>query len=74
MQLDVGYSSHKELLHGLGIPYEGDAGIDKEKFPHGLRYLADRIREIGLRPALWIGAYCPSKDPLYQEHPEWFLD
>lgn len=74
MQLDVGYSAQKELLHGLGVYYEGENGIDKEKFPHGLRYLADRIREIGLRPAIWIGGYCLSRAPLFRDRPEWFLD
>ncbi len=38
----------------LGVPYEGDDGIDPVKFPHGLKYVTDKIREIGLRPAIWI--------------------
>ncbi len=28
---------------------------DKEKYPHGLKYVADKIKEMGLTPALWIG-------------------
>lgn len=28
---------------------------DKEKYPHGLKYISDKIKELGLVPALWIG-------------------
>ncbi len=28
---------------------------DKEKYPHGLKYVSDKIREMGLIPSLWIG-------------------
>ncbi len=28
---------------------------DKERYPHGLKYVSDKIKEMGLTPALWIG-------------------
>jgi len=28
---------------------------DKEKYPHGLKYISDKIKEMDLIPALWIG-------------------
>lgn len=39
---------------------ERDDGVDNfhpdpEKYPNGLGYLADKIKEMGLTPALWIG-------------------
>lgn len=74
IQLDDGYAVYNKSAHGLGVPYEGEEGIDKEKFPRGLRYLTDKIREIGLRPALWIGGFCPIETLIYKEHPEWFMD
>lgn len=74
IQLDDGYAVYNKIAFGLGVPYEGEAGVDKEKFPHGLRYLSDKIREIGLRPALWIGGLCPKETLIYKEHPEWFID
>ena len=77
IQLDDGYAVHKErrmFAHGLGVPYEGEEGIDKGKFPNGLKYLTDKIREIGLRPAIWIGGACPRNSKIVQEHPEWFID
>lgn len=78
-QLDDGYSTYCEEnvdldAHGLGVPYEGDAGVDKEKFPHGLKYYTDEIKKLGLRPAVWIGGFCPVKSEIYKEHPEWFID
>ncbi|MBE7068717.1 MAG: hypothetical protein E7381_05390 [Clostridiales bacterium] len=78
-QLDDGYSSFKEeivplvVAHGIGVPYEGDEGIDYEKFPNGMKGYTDKIKEVGLKPAVWIGAWVQTKARLYQEHPEWFL-
>jgi len=74
IQLDDGYSVYSKAAHGLGVPYEGETGIDQNKFPRGLSYLTDRIRQIGLRPALWIGGFCPKETLIYKEHPEWFMD
>lgn len=74
IQLDDGYSTYTKHAHGLGVPYEGDEGIDKNKFPNGLRHCTDKIRETGLRPAIWIGGFCPVETPIYKEHPEWFFD
>ena len=78
-QLDDGYSAycHENVdldAHGLGVAYEGDEGIDKNKFPNGLKSYTDQIKEIGLKPAIWIGGFCPVKTKIYQEHPEWFID
>lgn len=28
---------------------------DKSRYPHGLRYMSEKIRALGLEPALWIG-------------------
>lgn len=75
IQLDDGYSPVcTKIAHGLGVPYEGEDGIDKEKFPHGFRWLTDKIRETGLRPALWFGGFVPHIAPLYKDHPDWFID
>jgi hypothetical protein len=78
-QLDDGYSSYCEEnvdldQHGLGVAYEGEAGIDTTKFPNGLKGYTDKIKEIGLKPSIWIGGWCPVKTKIYQERPEWFFD
>ncbi len=78
-QLDDGYSSycHENVdldAHGLGVPYEGAEGIDKNKFPNGLKGYTDKIKAIGLKPAIWVGGFCPVNTEIYKEKPEWFID
>lgn len=74
IQVDDGYAVNVPPAHGLGMPYEGEAGVDHKKFPRGLRAYTDEIRRIGLRPAVWIGGFCPKYTPICQEHPEWFIN
>lgn len=74
IQLDDGYAVYNKAAFGLGVPYEGEEGIDKQKFPNGLRHMTDKVREIGLRPAIWIGGKCDYETKIYKEHPEWFSD
>ncbi|MBR5156467.1 MAG: alpha-galactosidase [Clostridia bacterium] len=74
IQLDDGYAVYNKVAHGLGVVYEGEEGIDKTKFPNGLRHMTDEIRKIGLRPALWIGGLCPPETKIFKEKPEWFID
>ncbi len=78
-QLDDGYSAycHENVdldAHGLGVAYEGDEGIDKDKFPNGLKSYTDKIKGIGLKPAIWIGGFCPVATKIYKENPDWFID
>ncbi|MBO7297600.1 MAG: alpha-galactosidase [Clostridia bacterium] len=59
-QLDDGYSSycHENVdldAHGLGVAYEGDEGVDSVKFPNGLKGYTDKVKALGLKPAIWIG-------------------
>lgn len=44
------------------------------RYPHGLRYVSDEIRKLGLRPAIWIGASNDvNPNRMYKEHPEWII-
>ena len=74
IQVDDGYAVNVPPAHGMGMPYEGEEGVDHRKFPQGLRHFTDEIRKIGLRPAVWIGGFCPKHTPIYREHPEWFCN
>ena len=58
----------------MGVEYEGANGIDYAKFPQGLKFFAEQIKERGLKPALWIGGAVPNEMPLAKEKPEWFFD
>lgn len=52
----------------------GDWGIDKQKFPNGLKPVFDYIKSLGMKPGLWVSVGSASPDSkVYQAHPEWFV-
>ena len=76
IQVDDGYANRglDESAHGLGCIYEGKDAIHPDKFPNGMRHYTDELRKIGLRPAIWIGGFCPRDTKIVKERPEWFID
>lgn len=45
-----------------------------ERFPHGMKWLAERIRQLGLTPGLWLAPYVVSKGTeLADTHPEFLV-
>ena len=51
----------------------GDWGIDKTKFPNGLKPVFDYIKSLGMKPGLWISVGSASSDSkVFKEHPDWF--
>jgi alpha-galactosidase len=49
--------------------WEGNA-----KFPHGMKWLAQKIRSLGLRPGIWLAPYVIAEGAgVHQTHPEWLL-
>ncbi|MCD6368340.1 MAG: alpha-galactosidase [Thermoproteales archaeon] len=45
-----------------------------EKFPHGMKWLADRIKEKGLKPGLWLAPFIVSHEStIYKNHPDWLV-
>jgi hypothetical protein len=62
IQVDEGF----QRWHG---DWEGNA-----RFPHGMKWLADRIRALGLKPGLWLAPYVISEPTdVFQHHPDWLL-
>jgi alpha-galactosidase len=52
----------------------GDWGIDKTKFPNGLKPVFDYIKSLGMKPGLWVSVGSASlNSKVYKEHPEWFV-
>jgi alpha-galactosidase len=57
--------------------FESDVGdwlSINEKFPHGLTWLAGRVKERGFTPGLWLAPFIVKPTArLESEHPEWLL-
>lgn len=52
----------------------GDWGIDKTKFPNGLKPVFDYIKSLGMKPGLWVSVGSASPESkVYKQHPEWFV-
>ncbi|MBQ7653710.1 MAG: alpha-galactosidase, partial [Clostridia bacterium] len=45
-----------------------------EKFPNGMKYIADKVHEKGYLAGLWLAPFNAEKDSrIYKEHPEWLV-
>lgn len=52
----------------------GDWLSVNEKFPGGMKPIAERIRTMGMIPGLWLAPFIAERtSQLYKNHPEWFL-
>ncbi|GHT98359.1 hypothetical protein FACS1894142_4590 [Spirochaetia bacterium] len=52
----------------LGTWYPGS------KFPHGMKWLADRIHSANLKAGLWLSPFwVEPRSEVHREHPEWLL-
>ena len=50
----------------------GDWGINREKFPNGLKPVFDYIKSKGMKPGLWISLGAAEvTSNVYKQHPEW---
>ena len=46
---------------------------EKQKFPHGMKWLADAIRAEGFKPGIWLIPYTTSDTKRFQSEPDLFL-
>jgi len=62
IQIDEGF----QTLHG---EWQGNI-----RFPHGLKWLCDSIKKLGLKPGIWIAPYVVSEETaIFKQHPDWFV-
>ena len=48
--------------------------IDAKKFPNGMKFVADKIHEKGMKAGLWLAPLsCQYKSKVAKEHPEWII-
>ena len=66
---DGWFGRRKDCTDGLG-----DWWCDPDKFPRGLKPVADKTHEYGMKFGLWIEPEMVNpKADLYKKHPEWVL-
>ncbi|MBN1808103.1 MAG: alpha-galactosidase [Planctomycetes bacterium] len=52
----------------------GDWLENNERFPHGIEWLAEYIRDKGFKPGIWIAPFTAKLDSrLITDHPDWIL-
>ncbi|MEO6197309.1 MAG: alpha-galactosidase [Dehalococcoidia bacterium] len=52
----------------------GDWLTVNDKFPHGMKWLADDIHARGLKAGVWVAPFLAgARSRLFQEHPAWFV-
>ena len=64
---------HKDLT---GVRDDGVNSLnpDPQKYPHGMKYVSDKIRKMGLTPVLWIGyTNEPCKNEFIEKYPDMLL-
>ena len=48
--------------------------IDRNKFPDGIKPLADRIHREGMKAGLWLAPFvCEKESAVFKEHPDWIM-
>lgn len=67
---DGWFGQRKDDHAGLGDWY-----VNKEKFPHGLKPLIDKVHSLGMDFGLWVEPEMVNPDSdLYRAHPDWVLN
>ncbi|WXG43584.1 MAG: glycoside hydrolase family 36 protein [Promethearchaeati archaeon SRVP18_Atabeyarchaeia-1] len=63
IQVDDGYFVHR-----------GDWTTPSELFPHGMKFIADKIKAAGFKPGIWLSPFQISGgSKLFKEHPDWTI-
>ncbi len=55
-------------------PAPGDWLESTQKFPHGIEWMANRIRTAGFEPGLWLAPFfATERSKIFKEHRDWFV-
>jgi hypothetical protein len=76
IQLDDGFqSSHAPEQRSMIDLCYGDLEhpFDPKRFPIGPKAVADKVKEAGLRPAIWLALWSSLGSQLIKDHPDWIL-
>jgi alpha-galactosidase len=69
VQLDDGYLPKRRSNVNIGDWFDTN-----DRFPEGLKYVADQITKDGHQPGLWLAPFLISRSSkLYQQHPDWVI-
>ncbi|HTZ59465.1 MAG TPA: alpha-galactosidase [Acidobacteriaceae bacterium] len=67
---DGWFGQRKNDYAGLGDWY-----VNKEKFPHGLKPVIDRVHALGMDFGIWVEPEMVNPDSdLYRKHPDWAMN
>ncbi len=45
-----------------------------DRFPHGMKWLAEQIRSLGLKPGIWLAPYVIAEGTeIHRNHPDWLI-
>ena len=60
------------LIDG-GWTKNGDwVGVDSKKFPQGIKYISNRIKDLGFKPGIWVAPFwAEPSSKLFCKHPNW---
>lgn len=48
--------------------------VDSEKFPDGMKFISDKIKENNMTPGIWLAPFvCETKSEIYKTHKDWLL-
>ena len=75
--LDAGWYSHSDEVENNKYWWNtvGEWTVDEDRFPHGLKPVADEVHRAGAKFLLWFEPERVRKGTkFYKEHPTWLLD
>ncbi|MCK4260112.1 MAG: alpha-galactosidase [Halanaerobiales bacterium] len=54
--------------------FVGDWLETNKQFPYGMKHIAQKIKEKGYRPGIWLAPFiCDEKSSIYKNNPQWLL-